>query len=51
MCNCVAAVEPRSKGCTLMGPVDVGSRLGMTDNASLPSWFRRSPEKGACDRR
>jgi hypothetical protein len=49
MRNCVAAVEPRSTGCTLMGPVDVGLRLGITDNSLLPSWFRRLAEKGAGD--
>jgi hypothetical protein len=48
MRNCVAAVEPCSTGCTLMGPVDDGLRLGITDNSLLPSWFRRLAEKGAC---
>jgi hypothetical protein len=37
--SCVAAVEPCSTGCTLMGPVDIGSRLGITDNAQLSSSF------------
>jgi hypothetical protein len=33
MRNWVAAVEPCSTGCTLMGPVDVGLFLGIIDNA------------------
>jgi hypothetical protein len=39
MSNCVGAFEPSAPGCTLIGPVDVGLRLGILDNARLPSWF------------
>lgn len=37
--NCVGAIEPCATGCTLMGPVDVGLRLGIMDNSRLASWF------------
>jgi hypothetical protein len=37
--NCVGACEPSAAGCTLMGPGDVGLRLGILDNARLASWF------------
>ena len=39
----VAAVEPCSTGCTLMGPVDVGLRLGINDNALPPDLFDACP--------
>ena len=35
----VAAIEPCSKGCTLMGPGDVGLRFGIINNARVPRWF------------
>jgi hypothetical protein len=51
MLNCVGAIELCWKGCTLMGPVDVGLFLGITDNSHLSSSFRWFSEKGAaCDR-
>jgi len=39
MRNCVGAVEPCWKGCTLIGPVDVGLFPGITDNSNLSSSF------------
>jgi hypothetical protein len=39
MRNCMAAIEPCSTGCTLMGPVDVDLFLGIIDNALLPRSF------------
>jgi hypothetical protein len=35
----VGIVEPCSRGCTFMGPVDVGLLLGIMDNSRLPSSF------------
>jgi hypothetical protein len=37
--NGVAAIEPCSTGCTLIGPADVGLRFGIMDNALLPHSF------------
>jgi len=37
--NCVGAIERWAIGCTLMGPGDVGLRLGIMDNSRLPSSF------------
>jgi hypothetical protein len=39
MRNWVAAIEPCWKGCTLIGPVDVGLFLRITDNSHLSSSF------------
>jgi hypothetical protein len=41
MPNCVGAIEPCWTGCTLIGPVDVGLFLGITDNSQLSSSFDR----------
>lgn len=37
--NCMAANELCAPGCMLMGPVDVGLRLGIMDNSHVQSWF------------
>ena len=39
MHNCVGAIEPCATGCTLIGPVDVGLRLGILDNSQMQSSF------------
>jgi len=51
MSNCVGAFEPSATGCTLIGPGDVGLRLGILDNARLPrsfdAWEGRACATGA----
>jgi hypothetical protein len=37
--SCVGAIEPCATGCTLMGPVGVGLRLGILDNSQMQSSF------------
>jgi hypothetical protein len=44
MSNCVGAIEPCAPGCTLMGPADIGLRLGIMDNSHEQSWFT-APEQ------
>jgi hypothetical protein len=46
--SCVGAMEPCATGCTLMGPVDVGLRLGIMDNSQMQSSFTalKSPSRG-----
>jgi hypothetical protein len=39
MSSCVGAIEPCATGCTLMGPGDVGLRLGILDNSQMRSSF------------
>ena len=39
MSNCVGTIEPCATGCTLMGPGDVGLRLGIMDNSQMQSSF------------
>jgi hypothetical protein len=41
MRNCMGAIVPCATGCTLMGPVDVGLPLGITDNSLPPSSFKK----------
>jgi hypothetical protein len=48
MRNCMAAIESRSAGCTLMGPVDVDLFLGIIDNALPPGLFDGPSEKARC---
>jgi hypothetical protein len=47
MSNGVGAFELSATGCTLIGPVDVGLRLGIMDNAYRPSWFESPYERSA----
>jgi hypothetical protein len=47
MSNGVGAFELSATGCTLIGPVDVGLRLGIMDNAYRPSWFESPYEPSA----
>jgi hypothetical protein len=37
--NGVAAIEPCSTGCMLIGPVIFALLFGILDNARLPGWF------------
>ena len=37
--SCVGAIELCRAGCTLIGPADVGLRLGILDNSQLQSLF------------
>jgi hypothetical protein len=49
--NCVGAFEPSAAGCTLMGPGDVGLRLGILDNARLARSFDAREGRALRDRR
>lgn len=48
MSSCVGAIEPCATGCTLMGSVDVGLRLGIMDNSQMQSSFTalKGPSRG-----
>jgi hypothetical protein len=39
MSSCVGAIELCRAGCTLIGPADVGLRLGILDNSQLQGLF------------
>ncbi|WP_305711951.1 hypothetical protein [Bradyrhizobium sp.] len=44
-CDCINVIEPCSKGCTLMGPVNGGFGRGMLDNAVRANWFNPASEE------
>jgi hypothetical protein len=49
MPNCVGAIELSCRGCTFMGPADVGLHLGITDNAVPSSSFDGAPKTAPRD--
>jgi hypothetical protein len=45
--NCVGAIELCATGCTLMGPADVGVRLGIMDNSQMLRSFTANQSRGS----
>lgn len=44
--SCIGMIESCATGCTLIGPGDVGLRLGIMDNSHVPRWFDTRSKTG-----